>query len=230
VSRALLGAVQEQLQFPAQHLRTLLTNAALPLTGLLHGGVSGGLRGTWDAIRGAGEDAIGHLINQGGRGLNEVVTLWDRLRGEYHERRLNADEITSLRRLYGDSIDYGAVRIQYGGSKEGLGASGAHVVDNTIWMDSSMIDRNGKLNADGQDLLSHEMCHVWQYQNRGPSYLGEALWSQWTMGRTARQDGEHQGLGNALRLVHAGQSGRGLRGDEPRAAGGIGDVRCPVLE
>jgi hypothetical protein len=177
LGRAVLGGMQEQLQFPAQHLRTLLTNAALPLTGLLHGGVSGGLRGTWDAIRGAGEDAVGHLINQGSRGLNAAANVWDTLRGEYQERRLNADEIASLRRVYGDMIDYGAVRVRRGGVSDSV-TSRPYVVDNTIWLPAKYFDANGDLTPTGLRELVHEVGHVWQYQREGPGYLAEALEAQ----------------------------------------------------
>ncbi len=210
LGRALLGSMQEQLQFPGQHLQTLLTNAALPLEGLLDGGLRGGLRGSWDALRGAGEDGLAHLINQGARGLVGVVNVWDALRGEYHERRLSADEISGLRQLYGDSIDYAAVRIRYGGTLEGRAQTDAFVVDNTIWFDQTMIDGDGNLNAKGLDLLNHEMCHVWQYQNRGPSYLGEALWSQLVMGRAAHTDGQHQGLGTAYDWFTPASAGKGF--------------------
>jgi hypothetical protein len=161
LGRALLGGAQEQLQFPAQMLHNLITNAARP----------------WDALRGGSEAALAHLINAGARGTIAAGNVLDTLIGQYHERRLSADEIQSLRRVYGDTIDYGAVRVRRGGVSDSA-TSRPYVVDNTIWMPAKYFDANGSLTPVGITELVHEVAHVWQYQRSGPGYLGEALAAQ----------------------------------------------------
>jgi hypothetical protein len=101
-----------------------------------------------------------------GKGVSAIQTL---LGLEAPGRRLTAEEISVLRRVYGDSIDYDQVRIKEGGA--GLFSLNdrpfAH--GNTIYMKGNTID---------EGLLVHEMAHVWQFQNGGTDYMSEALFSQ----------------------------------------------------
>src|SRR5262249_41275474 len=81
-------------------------------------------------------------------------------------RELSPQEITMLRNVYGDSIDYSQIRVRRGGVTQAFGMA-PHTVGNTIYMPEK--DGNGKpyfnddgsLTAEGQKTLIHETCHVW---------------------------------------------------------------------
>jgi len=86
---------------------------------------------------------------------------------------LSAEQIEMLRSIYGDSIDYSKVVIKEG--KSGL-ISAANpdrpfVVGNTIYVPPKANWNN--------NVLVHEMAHVWQYQNGGIGYMGKAVAAQW---------------------------------------------------
>ena len=51
----------------------------------------------------------------------------------------------------------------------------AHAVGNTVYMPADQFDSNGKLTASGLETLGHEVGHVWQNQNGGGDYIGNAL-------------------------------------------------------
>ncbi|MCP3136478.1 DUF4157 domain-containing protein [Pyxidicoccus sp. QH1ED-7-1] len=86
-------------------------------------------------------------------------------------RRLTDAEVTRLRPIFGDSLDYAAVRL-----KEGrlglLGVSGrAFAHGNTVFVPAK--------GAVDFGLLVHELTHVWQHQHGGTAYLSAALAAQW---------------------------------------------------
>ncbi|MFP2925440.1 hypothetical protein ACLESO_09505, partial [Pyxidicoccus sp. 3LG] len=86
-------------------------------------------------------------------------------------RRLTAAEVTRLRPIFDDSLDYAAVRVKEG--KLGvLGVTGrAFAHGNTVF-----IPARGALDF---GLLVHELTHVWQHQHGGTAYLSAALFAQW---------------------------------------------------
>ncbi|MCB9645986.1 MAG: hypothetical protein H6730_05210 [Deltaproteobacteria bacterium] len=102
-----------------------------------------------------------------GKGISAIQTL---IGLEPPGRKLTDAEIAELKKVYGDSIDYDQVRIKEGFS--GLFSTNdrpfAH--GNTLYMKDQTVD---------QELLTHEMMHIWQYQNGGSDYMSEALVSQW---------------------------------------------------
>ncbi len=88
-------------------------------------------------------------------------------------RKLNDHEIEKLKPIFGNSIDYSAVRIKTGFAGVFSIGSRPFVMGNTIYM------KNEKFQSDSDfKLLVHEMTHVWQHQNGGTDYMSEALWSQ----------------------------------------------------
>jgi len=108
------------------------------------------------------------VLMVGGRLVSAVQTL---LGVEPVGRKLTAAEITELRKVYGDSIGYGRVRIKEGNA--GLLSLGGRpfthgdiVLVPSRWLPLST------------DLLVHELGHVWQHQNGGTDYMSEALWAQ----------------------------------------------------
>ena len=102
-----------------------------------------------------------------GKGISAIQTL---VGLEPPGRKLTDAEIADLKKVYGDSIDYDQVRIKEGFS--GLFSTNdrpfAH--GNTLYMKDRNVD---------SELLTHEMMHIWQYQNGGSDYMSEALTSQW---------------------------------------------------
>ncbi|MCK5921837.1 MAG: M48 family metalloprotease [Methylococcales bacterium] len=77
--------------------------------------------------------------------------------------------IAYLRPIYGDSIDYGSIRIQQGGSFESLANSNnATTILNEIHMpnhvgrdDDPVFNSDGSLTEEGMQLLGHEVAHVY---------------------------------------------------------------------
>ena len=84
-------------------------------------------------------------------------------------RGLTEAEKTALKEVYGDSIDYDRVVIREGDAPLSWGA--ARTIGNTIYIPSDKLPLS-------QSLLTHEMGHVWQFQNGGTDYMREALWAQ----------------------------------------------------
>ncbi|RKH68779.1 hypothetical protein [Corallococcus llansteffanensis] len=108
------------------------------------------------------------LLMSGGRTISAVQTL---IGVEPLGRKPTAEEIATLRQVYGDSIDYSAMRIKEG--KAGLfsGTQRAFTHGDTIYIPPEDMPMTS-------DLLVHESAHVWQHQNGGTDYMSEALWAQ----------------------------------------------------
>ena len=113
--------------------------------------------------------------------LNTGVNAINNLFGLTEERGLNQQEIDYLRPIFGNSIDYGSIRIQSGGIKELLGIS-PQTTGNDIFMrqewGGDIFNDDGTLTEEGLHLLGHEVGHVWQNQNGGITYVGDALITQ----------------------------------------------------
>lgn len=96
------------------------------------------------------------------------------------ERGLTSEEIEYLRPVFGKSIDYSKIRVVRGN----IGSVGASkVLGNTIyledfWGDNAVFQKDGRsITKEGLVLLSHEVTHVWQFQNGGWEYAPAALWA-----------------------------------------------------
>lgn len=86
-------------------------------------------------------------------------------------RRLTGDEVARLRPIFGESLDYGRVRV-----KEGrLGLLG---VTRRAFAHGDTVFVPGQETVDF-GLLVHELTHVWQHQHGGTAYLSAALVAQW---------------------------------------------------
>jgi hypothetical protein len=106
-------------------------------------------------------------------------------------RPLTGAEIGVLTPIFGNSVVYGAIRIKEGFSllltfgPDGDGKGGttyyynqrALTHGNTIYMKYKI-----PTSQDWYSTLVHETVHVWQNQNGGTDYMGEALWAQATVG------------------------------------------------
>lgn len=111
-----------------------------------------------------GQTPIDAGLMIGARSISAVETLGG---VEPVGRKLTDAEITELRKVYGDSIDYDKIRVKVGDDAMTVGA--ARTIGNTIYIPE------GKLTT---DLLVHESGHVWQFQHGGDDYMGEALFAQ----------------------------------------------------
>lgn len=139
------------------------------------------------------------VLDTGIRLLHAAFDLIDNLTGAPKPRQLSEEEIDYLKPIFGDTLDYNAIKIKRGGSTDVLGMD-AHVIANTIYMPSDFF--NGKtLNEKGLRTFGHEAAHIWQYQRYGDDYIHEALHAQ--------TSGDGYDLGKAL------SEGKGFREMNP---------------
>jgi hypothetical protein len=108
------------------------------------------------------------LLMMGGRALSAIQTL---IGVEPPGRKLSGDEIATLEKVYGNSIDYSQIRIKEGKSGLFSTTGRAFTHGNTIYIPPENMPMT-------KDLLVHETAHVWQHQNGGTDYMSEALWAQ----------------------------------------------------
>jgi hypothetical protein len=120
---------------------------------------------------------VGSAVGIGARALQGVASVAQTAVGaEPPARKLTGDERAYLETIYGDSIDYDMIRVKRGGPLTNVMAP--HTVGNTVYMPDDQFDKNGKLTASGLETLGHEVGHVWQNQNGGGDYIGNALGAQ----------------------------------------------------
>lgn len=133
------------------------------------------------------------MIARGAQGIADIVGTGLFLQPP--ARELTDQERTLLHNVYGDSIDYSAIRIRRGGVTEAFGMA-PHTVGNTIYIPEKdgngrpYFNEDGSLTAEGQKLLIHEAAHVWQSQNTGGDYIHKSLWNQ---GKAAVGGGSRNG-------------------------------------
>lgn len=156
-----------------------------------------------------GESVVGMTM----RGLQAVASIAQTAVGvEPPARKLTADEREYLESIYGDSIDYDMIRVKPGGPLND--AMAPHTVGNTVYMPADQFDKNGKLTPSGLETLGHEVGHVWQNQNGGGDYIGNALGAQlWAV----ITGGDRNGAYNWENALANGESFESMN-DEERAA------------
>lgn len=89
-------------------------------------------------------------------------------------RALTDDERAAAVSVFGDSVDFSAVRIKEGGLLTWTGAG--VTIGNTISFPRGHYDGSVR----GRAWLVHELTHVWQYQHGGPGYILRSVWEQLT--------------------------------------------------
>jgi len=141
--------------------------------------LTGDLAGAWNNLAGiAGNvinDIAGFTIETLAMQLHALASFLNSTFGLSETRGLTATEREYLQSIYGNSLDYDAIRIQSGGI-ESLGSGmDAHTVGNDIYLPDGNFDSAGNLTPAGLRLLSHEAAHAWQFQNAGAGYLSGAL-------------------------------------------------------
>ncbi|MEW6730043.1 MAG: LysM peptidoglycan-binding domain-containing protein [Acidobacteriota bacterium] len=112
---------------------------------------------------------VDSILMVGGRAISGIQTIF---RLEPPGRKLTGPEIAALRQVYGDSIDYSKVVIKEGNAGLFSLTGRAFTHGNTIYIPKKSLPLT-------QQLLTHEMAHVWQNQNGGTDYMSEALWGQY---------------------------------------------------
>lgn len=103
-------------------------------------------------------------------GLPEIYeTLSDFIK--FNTRELTAAEKEKARKVFGNAIDYGLVRVD---SRALLGPSWT----GRAYVSFHTINAWGPLN---DHTLIHELTHVWQYENKGAMYMPRAIHAQGTV-------------------------------------------------
>ena len=91
-------------------------------------------------------------------------------------RRLTGRERKQAFTIFGESVDYDAIRICRGSV---LALFSATAVGNSINLRRDhFIDETLALSASGETVLIHELAHVWQFQNFGCRYIPASLIAQ----------------------------------------------------
>ncbi|HZH16731.1 MAG TPA: hypothetical protein VE057_20420 [Archangium sp.] len=187
-AKAVVGGVKEAVQRVGDGVRGLVTGAVSTVVGAVRnvgegiGTFFGGVGKLFQGKFGEGFKQMGSgllktfvqtpvdaVLMMGGRALSAVQTL---MGVEPPGRKLSADEIATLRKVYGDTIDYSAMRIKEGDSGLFSKTGRAFAHGNTIYIPPENMPLT-------DDLLVHESAHVWQHQNGGTDYMSEALLGQY---------------------------------------------------
>ncbi|MBM7112269.1 hypothetical protein [Archangium primigenium] len=111
-------------------------------------------------------------------GLRLVSGVQTRLGHEPPGCRLGARQITELRKVFGDSLDYDRVMLKMG--KLGLLAlpGRAFVFGSVLYVPWDSPTPISSAAQRPLRQLVRELCRVWQYQHGGTDYGCETLWSQ----------------------------------------------------
>lgn len=121
---------------------------------------SGGIR----ILQGVSDDIIDPLIS------NDRQTIgYD---------QLDPNLQTHVEDVFGDSVDMDDVQFIQGGTSTNLIT--AHVVGNTVYLpDGALFEQaDGTFAATNENLIAHELGHVWQNQNGGGDFAHQALYHQ----------------------------------------------------
>jgi len=116
------------------------------------------------------------LLSLGGRVLSGIQTL---LGIEPVGSRLTPRQITELRKVFGDSLDYERVRLKVGRLGLLSLAGRPFVLGHTLYVPRDIPRTDSAAFQLPMHLLIQEMGHIWQYQAGGTDYVCETLWSPW---------------------------------------------------
>ena len=105
-------------------------------------------------------------------------------------RRLEPHEIAYAGEIFGDAIDYEAVRIARG---SGLATFSATALGNRVNLQPVHFAADTlDLTEAGLPVLIHELAHVWQYQRFGYRYIVSSLAAQvWAWAKTGSRRGAY---------------------------------------
>lgn len=92
-------------------------------------------------------------------------------------RKLTEQEVGLMRTVFGAGLNYGPVRlVRMAPVIASVNGKRAFVLGNDINLPPGTYE--AALAGRRNDLVVHEMTHVWQFQRRGWGYMAEALWAQ----------------------------------------------------
>jgi len=155
-----------------------LSGAVDITTNLLAGDIHGAINSAFDTVQALGQDATGFLIESLVIPLKGIASFLNDVLNLTDYRGLRPEEQAYLETIYGDSLDYDEIRIQMGGGIESMLGLDPHAIGNDIFIPEDYFNSDGSLTTEGPDsgldLLAHEAGHVWQFQNDGASYIGDA--------------------------------------------------------
>ncbi|PTL79325.1 hypothetical protein [Vitiosangium sp. GDMCC 1.1324] len=98
-------------------------------------------------------------------------------RADADKRTLSDAEVQLLRRVFGDGISYGPVRlVRMAPFIASINGNRAFVLGNTLNLPSP--DYDALQRGEKAWLLVHECTHIWQYQHHGWGYVAASLWAQ----------------------------------------------------
>lgn len=129
----------------------------------------------------------------------------------FESRKLTEEEIATLRKVFGDQVDYEKIRVHDKHWTVEASGAGAFVFGNNIQI--------GEKFMGNKTILIHETAHVWQFQRTmGWTYffsaladqilaridghnpydyskaLGKKPWHKWSVEQQAQWIGEHEAL------------------------------------
>lgn len=123
-------------------------------------------------------DALPGEIDQ--RALNRIMDLGG---VKAPERALNAEERAILEPIFGEGLDYDAIRVRIGDIGLFNQNDRPLVIGNSILMPEGRLDK--KTGEMRRDDLVHEALHNWQYQQGGIEYIKQSVQDQLTGGHGA---------------------------------------------
>jgi len=92
-----------------------------------------------------------------------------------NSRSLTTGEIALARQVFGNAINYDAVKIHDGSYMPFQPSQSGMTPNNDIYMRDCFQPDYSQGNVDDQAFLIHEMTHVWQYQNKILNPVVEAV-------------------------------------------------------
>ncbi|PTL84876.1 hypothetical protein [Vitiosangium sp. GDMCC 1.1324] len=115
------------------------------------------------------------MLSLGGRLLSGAQTL---LGVEPVGCRLAAKQLTELRKVFGDGLDYERVRLKVG--RLGLLALAGRpfALGNTLYVPRDLPRKESGAGQLPMHLLMRGMGHIWQYQTGGTDHVCETLWAR----------------------------------------------------
>jgi len=150
------------------------------------------------------------VLSVGSLCLNAIASFINNVFRQSEERALTPEELGYLQPVFGNSVNYDRVRLQFGGVKELLRISpqavGHDIFIRRFWGVRAVYP-DGTLTTAGLRLLGHEIAHVWQFQHTGAGYIGDSLITQ-TLAAVGQKLGVR--LSDGYDLCHAIKSRRAI--------------------
>ncbi|MCP5467799.1 MAG: hypothetical protein H7A32_00845 [Deltaproteobacteria bacterium] len=126
-----------------------------------------------DFFRDLGLEIVGAVIYAAGQ---IVLTVKEIFQQSLDSRGLNSEERAILEPIFGNSIDYDAVKIKTGDAGSFFSDSNAGIAHGNNLIMHANKETVGQERY--EEILVHEMVHIWQYQNFGVGIFGTSVVDQ----------------------------------------------------